>query len=103
MKRAMGTKESDPLKLLQLQLTDAERAGGTPEGAERGAAISPPDQQKILGLWMERSGTRALRTRPREQRSAPSAVLRVLRVDLLVSCDQGVRVVDRFNDSDPLI
>jgi len=64
--------------------------------------ISPPGQQKILGLWMERSGARVLAARPREPCSAPSAVLRALRVDLLLSCDQGVRVVDRINDSDPL-
>ena len=55
----------------------------TPEGAEFGAAISPPDRQKILELWMERSGAPALGARPGEQSSASSAMLRALRVDPL--------------------
>jgi len=49
---------------------------------------------------MERSDAPALGARLGEQSSAPSAVLHVLRVNLLRV--QGVRVVDRINDSDPL-
>ena len=39
---------------------------------------------------MERSGARALGISTLERCSAPAAVLRVLRVDLLMSSDQGV-------------
>jgi len=70
-------------------------------GARRSDLSAAPS--KTLKAWMEGSGAQARGSRPREPCSAPSAVLRVLRVDLLVSCDQGVRVVDRFNYSDPLI
>ena len=80
----------------------------TPESAEFGAAISPPDQQKILELWMERSGAPALGARPREPCSASSAKVRALRANRLRSplsfeASDSLLLLALFNDSDPLI
>jgi hypothetical protein len=80
------------------QQPDAEGAARHREGAERGAAISPPDPQN-LALWMERSGARALGARPGEQFLRALAVLRVLRVNRLLLRDQRDRGAEILNGS----
>ena len=83
LKGAMGTKESDPLKLDGNGNRSTRRARGYPEGAERRSDLSA-GPSKTFQAWMERARAPLRGARPREQCSASSAMLRPLRVDLLL-------------------
>jgi len=85
---------NDGTRIFHGDLTEA--AGSAPCG--RNDLSAGPS--KTWKVWMERSGARALRCRPGEQSSAPSAVLRVLRVNRLL-LDRGVRLLESFKESDP--
>jgi hypothetical protein len=98
LKRVMGTKESDPLKLNGDRSTRSARRALRGRGAWRTDPSS--GTPKVFEAWMKKDGAPGRGARPGEQFSASSARLRALRVDLLRV--KGVRVVDRFMESDPL-